>query len=108
MNDPALGPGTAVRQRPGVLCREIDGEAVLLDTEAGIYFGLNETGTRAWALIGGGAPLAAVWAGLLADYDVEEARIWQDLLELVRGLAHHGLVEILEHAGPGEPVPAGR
>jgi len=96
VSDPALDRHTAVRQRPGTLCREIDGEAVLLDTEAGIYFGLNEVGTRAWALIGPGARLGAVCDGLLADYDVDEARGWQDLVQLVGDLARHGLVEIIE------------
>jgi Coenzyme PQQ synthesis protein D (PqqD) len=96
MIDPVLERHTAVRQRPGVLFREIDGEAVLLDTEAGIYFGLNEAGTRAWALIGPGARLGAVCDGLLADYDVDEARGWQDLVQLVGDLVRHGLVEISE------------
>lgn len=110
MIDPTLDRHTAVRQRPGILCREIDGEAVLLDTEAGIYFGLNEVGTRAWALIGPGARLGAVCDGLLADYDVGEARGWQDLIQLVGDLARHGLVEIIEIESTGDvelPGPTG-
>ncbi len=108
MTEPALARHTAVRQRPGVLCREIDGEAVLLDTEAGIYFGLNEAGTRAWALIGAGARLDAVCDGLHADYDVAEARVWQDLLDLVRDLVRNGLVEVIESLATAEaPGAAG-
>ena len=34
-----------------VLFRDLDGEAVLLDTVSGRYFGLNEVGTRMWALL---------------------------------------------------------
>jgi hypothetical protein len=81
-----------------VLFRDLAGEAVLLDPEAGIYFGLNEVGTRAWNLIGpgagAGATLATVHAALLAEYEAPPERIWDDLLALVRDLIDHRLVEI--------------
>jgi hypothetical protein len=95
-----ITPATRVRQRAGVLCREIDGEAVLLDPTGGTYYGLNETGTRAWMLIGAGAPLGVVRDGLCGDYDVEEERAWADLAALVHDLTRHGLLEILPPAEP--------
>ena len=89
-----LTPDTVLRRRPGVLFRDLAGEAVLLDPEAGTYFGLNEVGTRAWNLLGSaGATLAAVHAALLAEYDAPPERIWDDLLALVRALLAHRLVE---------------
>ncbi len=96
MSSSALGPDTLVRHHPGVLFRDLAGEAVLLDPEAGIYFGLNEVGTRAWNLIGdaAGSTLAAVHAALLAEYDAPPERVWDDLLALVRDLLAHRLLEI--------------
>lgn len=95
-SDPA--PDTRLRHRPGVLFRDLAGEAVLLDPEAGTYFGLNEVGTRAWNLFNGGtATLAAVHAALVAEYDAPPERIWDDLLGLVRELLAHRLVEV--HSG---------
>ncbi len=97
MSPSAPGPETVLRHRPGVLFRDLAGEAVLLDPEAGIYFGLNEVGTRAWNLIGQGAEtgatLGAVHAALLAEYDAPPERIWDDLLTLIRDLLDHRLVE---------------
>ena len=90
-----LVPETAVRHRPGVLFHELDGEMVLLDPEAGLYFGLNEVGTRAWDLIGGGATLGAVHAALLADFEATTEQVWEDLAALVRKLLEHRLVEIV-------------
>jgi hypothetical protein len=94
----APGPDTVLRHRPGVLFRDLAGEAVLLDPDAGIYFGLNEVGTRAWNLMGegtgAGANLAAVHAALLEEYDAPPERIWDDLLTLVRDLLAHRLLEI--------------
>jgi hypothetical protein len=93
-----LVPDTVVRHRPGILFRDLAGEAVLLDPQAGIYFGLNEVGTRAWNLFATGASLETVRATLLAEYDAAPERIWDDLLALVRDLLGHGLLEI-----EGEP-----
>ena len=36
---------------PDVVFRDLDGEAVLLNLALGIYFGLNEVGTRMWNLL---------------------------------------------------------
>jgi hypothetical protein len=90
----ALGPETVVLHRPGILFRDLAGEAVLLDPQAGIYFGLNEVGTRAWNLFATGAALETVRATLLAEYDASPERIWEDLLALVRDLHAHRLIEI--------------
>ena len=42
---------TTYRPHPDVVCREIEGEAVLLHLGTGIYFGLNAVGTRIWQLL---------------------------------------------------------
>ena len=97
MSSSGPGPDTVLQHRPGILFRDLAGEAVLLDPEAGIYFGLNEVGTRAWNLIAAdGATLAAVHAALLAEYDAPPERIWDDLLSLVRDLLAHRLLQIGE------------
>jgi hypothetical protein len=93
----APGPDTLLRHRPGVLFRDLAGEAVLLDPEAGTYFGLNEVGTRAWNLLGGTAARVAVHGALVQEYDAPPERIWEDLLVLVRDLLAHRLVEV--HSG---------
>jgi Coenzyme PQQ synthesis protein D (PqqD) len=96
VSSPALSADTAIRQSPGILFRDLAGEAVLLDAEAGIYFGLNEVGTRAWTLFGaGGSTLGAVHTALLAEYAAPAEQIWDDLLALVRDLLAHGLAEIV-------------
>ena len=34
-----------------VIFRELDGEAIILNLATGMYFGLDEIGTRLWALV---------------------------------------------------------
>jgi Coenzyme PQQ synthesis protein D (PqqD) len=75
-----------------VLFRDLDGEAVLLETGSGRYYGLNEVGTRMWSLLHLHGKLGAVCRALLAEYDVPEDRLREDLEQFVETLAARGLV----------------
>ena len=76
-----------------VLFRDLDGEAVLLATESGRYFGLNEVGTRMWSLLCLHGDVEAVYRALLAEYEVPEDRLREDLAQFVDTLAARGLVK---------------
>lgn len=76
-----------------VLFRELEGEAVLLATDSGKYFGLNEVGTRMWALLRQHGEVEAACRALLEEYDVPEARLREDFAIFVDTLAIRGLVE---------------
>lgn len=77
-----------------VLFRDLDGEAVLLETGSGRYYGLNEVGTRMWALIQAHGEIGAVCRALLAEYDVPEDRLREDLEGFVEILAARGLLRV--------------
>jgi hypothetical protein len=76
-----------------VLFRDLEGEAVLLATESGRYFGLNEVGTRMWSLLQLHGEAEAVCRALLAEYDVPEERLREDLAVFVDTLVIRGLIE---------------
>jgi len=76
-----------------VLFRDLDGEAVLLATDSGRYFGLNEVGTRMWSLLRLHGDVEAVCRALLAEYEVPENRLREDLAQFVDTLAARGLVK---------------
>ena len=73
------------------ICRELDGEAVILDLSAGTYFGLNAVGTRMWQLIDRHGHLGVVFDELRREYDVAPDVLEQDLLSLVARLAESRL-----------------
>ena len=75
-----------------VLFRNLDGEAILLATDSGKYFGLNEVGTRMWSLLRQHGETEAVCRALLAEYDVAEDQLREDLARFVEMLAARGLV----------------
>ena len=86
---------THVTVPESVLFRDLDGEAVLLETATGRYYGLNEVGTRMWSLLQFHGEIEAVCRALLAEYDVPEPQLRADLAQLIEALAARGLVKIL-------------
>ena len=81
-----------------VLFHELSGEAVILNVTTGKYYGLDEVGTRMWALLAEHGRLEPAYQALLAEYDVDEARLQQDLIELVDRLAANELVQVEDAA----------
>jgi hypothetical protein len=56
-------------------------------------FSLNETAASAWVLLDGSRSLRAVVAGIVAEFEVEEADARQDVFGLVKELSALGALE---------------
>ena len=76
-----------------VVFQEIEGETVLLDLKQEQYFGLDEVGSRIWALIEGGHSVGAIVRTLGEEYDAGPQQIEHDLLCLLTELEQAGLIE---------------
>ncbi len=81
---------------PDVLFREVAGEAVLLNTATGKYYGLVEVGTRMWLLLAENHAVEPTVQALQQEYNVDQAQLRADLLSLIDKLASNQLVEIHE------------
>jgi hypothetical protein len=79
-----------------VLFRDLDGEAVLLDTVSGRYYGLDEVGTRMWSLLQRHGEIEAVCRALFAEYEAPEEQLLEDLQRFVGTLAAKGLIRMVE------------
>jgi ornithine carbamoyltransferase len=79
-----------------VFAQEVDGEMVLLDMESENYFGLDEVGTSIWQAMQENSDLNEVFKSLLAQYDVGEEVLEQDLKAFVEKLQESGLVKVEE------------
>jgi hypothetical protein len=86
---------TRITVPESVLFRDLEGEAVLLETKTGRYYGLNEVGTRMWSLLQLHGKIEAVCRALLTEYDVPEERLREDLAQLLEALSSRGLIKIL-------------
>jgi coenzyme PQQ synthesis protein D (PqqD) len=95
MDSNGLTLDNAVKIDDEVVFRVLDGEAVILNLKKGIYFGLNEVGTRVWQLIQEEKPLREIFETLKGEYEVAPEQLECDLLGIVGRLAAKGLVRVL-------------
>ena len=81
-----------VRISEDAVFRELDGEAVILQLDAGVYYGLDSVGTRLWQLIVAHGQLGPVLEAALDEFDADRETLERDLLQLVAELAARRLV----------------
>jgi hypothetical protein len=84
-----------------VLMRDLGGEAVILNLKSEMYFGLDEVGTRMWAVLTTAPSIEAAFETLRVEYDVAPEKLRGDLEALVGQLLEKGLLEQVD----GETTP---
>ena len=67
---------------------------VILNVDLGTYYGLNEVGTRAWALFVRGESVGDVRDRLLAEFEVDRETVTADLDRLLLELLQQGLIDV--------------
>jgi hypothetical protein len=73
----------------------LDGEAVLLNVETGVYYGLNPLGTDIWRLISTGSTEQEICSALLGEYEVEPGRLRIDVASFLNVLREKGLTRLV-------------
>jgi hypothetical protein len=91
---PAVSLDSRVSISEDAVFRELGGESVIVHLDSGIYYGLDPVGTRVWQLIDAHGQLKPVFEAALDEFDVEPARLEEDLLRLVTELASRRLVVV--------------
>ena len=81
-----------VRVGDDTVFRELGGEAVLLQLEAGMYFGLDPVGTRLWHLMAERGRLRDVFEAAQEEFEVDPVTLERDLLALAQQLAEKKLI----------------
>jgi hypothetical protein len=77
-----------------VLCRELQGEAVLLDLDSQRYFGLDAVGTRIWQLLDEHGEATSVLDALEQEFDADRETLERDLEHFLQRLTEAGLITI--------------
>ena len=73
---------------------DLQGEAVVLDLSKNMYYGLDEVGSRIWALIDEPRKVSEVRDAIVAEYDVDEETCQRDLIGFLATLEQEGLVTV--------------
>jgi hypothetical protein len=87
-----MEPGTRLSVPAHVISRSVGDEAVLLDLQSGLYFGVDPVGRRIWELAAGGSSLGEIVEAILAEFDVERPAAEADVLAFVSLLVERGLL----------------
>lgn len=84
---------TVVAAEKQVAC-DFDGEAVILELNKGMYYGLNPVATRVWDLVQNPITAREIRTALLTEFDVEQGRCETELIALLEEMSNRGLIEI--------------
>ena len=85
-----------IRAKDSIISAELDNEAVLLNVETGIYFGIDAVGTRIWQLLESGSTADKIFAQLQEEYEVEPGVLRADLTEFLDLLQANELVQFVD------------
>lgn len=87
----------------------IDGEAIIIDLETGVYYSMQGVGGDIWSVLAAGATPAEITAAVTEGYAVEPERAAADVQALLAQLLEAGLVKpAAAGARTAEPaLPAG-
>jgi hypothetical protein len=77
---------------PSTVAETIDGEAVVINLERGVYFSIRGVGLGIWTDVLGGSSVDDIVAGLCARHPVEATRIPSDVSAFVGRLIDEGLI----------------
>jgi hypothetical protein len=85
---------STVSAAPGQVSSTVEGEAVILNMETGVYYGLNPVGAWVWEALQTPQTVTGLIDGLVAEFEVEADRAEQDLTALLKDLAAASLIEV--------------
>ena len=81
-----------------LLFSDLDGETVMMSIESGKYYGLDEIGSRIWALIEKPLLVAELCEVLVIEFEVDRDTCQQHVLEFLEEMRDEGIVTILSEA----------
>jgi hypothetical protein len=83
-----------LRISDNVIGTRVEDEVVLLDFDAGKYFGLKGVAARIWELLEGGATVDAIVEVLMEEFDApDENTTRADVSKTVERLLREGLIQ---------------
>jgi hypothetical protein len=79
---------------PDQVSSELDGDAVILNLNSGVYFGLDPVGARVWELLQQPRTIDEIRGAMLHEFDVDPDQCHRDLVELLEQMRTKGLVNV--------------
>lgn len=81
-----------------LIVADIEDEAVLLDKEKGVYYGLNEIGTSIFDRLDEPRTAGEIIEKMKTEYDVDSQRLADDVVSFLNKMYDRGLVRVKTEA----------
>jgi len=81
-------------RKPDVVSADMDGEAVLLDVNSGVYYGLDSTGARIWNLMEEKISFENIISKLLDEYSVTHEQCQAETKQFVKEVLAKDLIKV--------------
>jgi hypothetical protein len=85
-----------------VIWRDVGGDVVILNVKAGVYFGIDGSGSQMWRELAEHGSVEKTLASLQQQFDVAPDELKRDLDDLLAKLVQKGLVQVIAEA-KGKP-----
>jgi len=87
-----IGEQTTIRRSNSLLVAGVRDETVMMDTDSGHYYGLDDIGSEIWRRLETPCTFGVLVDGLAADYDADREAIAADVRALLSQRAMHDVV----------------
>jgi hypothetical protein len=90
-----VSDASVLKRTTNQVCCDLGGESIILNLKSGIYYSLDELGTRIWALIEQPTAITGIRDAIVAEYDVQPEVCERDVRAFIEGMEAAGLIEVL-------------
>lgn len=89
-----MDANTIISASKNTVFSEVSGEAVILNMNDGVYYGLDPVGVSIWKALQQPTEVQGIHAMLLGEYDVDPEQCLRDLVSLLEQLRQNQLLEV--------------
>jgi len=93
-----LTDDSIVKRMPDQVSCDLSGEAVILNLNSGMYYGIDEIGAVVWSALEEPRTLQYLREVILNGYDVDQATCDRDVTAFLKDMQTAGLIEINNEA----------
>ncbi len=86
---------TTVKRSDEIMHSDLGDQVVMMDVDAGAYFGLNAVGARIWAMAGEAVALTEVVDRLTEEFDVERAECEEAVAAFADDMVAQGIFQVV-------------
>lgn len=105
-NEP-IGLSTIVARHEEPVAVEVDRTVVMMSIDQGMYFGLEGTGPRIWALLDQPRSVGSVCDALISEFDVDAEECRREVIDFLEELRRAQLIRVHDEAAGPARSPSG-